>query len=68
MPHKIEFYSYEANDIIESEREYYEYAVAAAEQPDDQWDHARAVVLALHVDALTGIMVSDVEKYERSLR
>jgi len=52
-----------------SEREYDRYTLPAVLEPAyDDWERSRKPVnLSLYVDAETGIVVTDVAAYERSL-
>lgn len=55
-------------DEVYSEREYEEYVFTAALETQDSYGPTRAVLMHLFVDDLTGIVVFDVEKYEKSLK
>ena len=58
----------EWHEAEDSEREYREYSTGVAYIEDDYHREQRHVNLSLYVDEETGIVVSDVRKYEQWLK
>lgn len=68
-PERVEYYSPEAGMMVESEREYIKVSEITGEVTEDYgygYPHGQIVRLSLYLDAETGLVVWDVEAYERS--
>lgn len=66
MAHKITFWNYDLNSMCYSHLEYDEYTLMAVKEPDYAYDTKTPVNLSLLV-APNGVVIADVETYERSL-
>lgn len=70
-PQRVSYYSPDAGEMVDSDGEYIKVSEITAEVHEDfgyGYPHGKIVRLSLYLDAETGLVVWDIEAYERGLR